>query len=87
MPIIKRLNINKFTSEKDKKSKESLKKSIEMLSFKRSRLVNESKQRKYVAVRLILNNIKRKKIVFCESIKQAEEIKDLCLENVLSTVI
>lgn len=77
----------RLTSEKDKKSKESLKKSIEMLSFKRSRLVNESKQRKYVAARLILNNIKRKKIVFCESIKQAEEIKDLCLENGLSTVV
>lgn len=77
----------RLKSEKSNKSKDSLKKSIEMLSFTRSRLVNESKQRKYVAAKLILNNLKRKKIVFCESIKQAEEIKNLCLENGLSTVV
>ena len=58
-----------------------------MLSFKRSRLVNESEQRKYVASRLILNNLKRKKIIFCESIKQSEEIREICEENGLSTVV
>ena len=77
----------RLTSEKDLNSKESLKKSIEMLSFKRSRLVNESEQRKYVASKLILNNLKRKKIIFCESIKQSEEIKEICEENGLSTVV
>ena len=77
----------RYSSEKKSKSKESLKKSIEMLSFKRSRLVNESEQRKYVASRLILNNLKRKKIIFCESIKQSEEIREICEENGLSTVV
>ena len=77
----------RLTSEKDLNSRESLKKSIEMLSFKRSRLVNESEQRKYVASKLILNNLKRKKIIFCESIKQSEEIKEICEENGLSTVV
>ena len=73
--------------ERESHTRESLKKSIEMLSFKRSRLVNESTQRKYVASKLILNNLKRKKIVFCESIKQSEEIKEICEENGLSTVV
>jgi superfamily II DNA or RNA helicase len=77
----------RFSSEKNSNSKESLKKSIKMLSFKRSRLVNESEQRKYVASRLILNNLKRKKIIFCESIKQSEEIREICEENGLSTVV
>ena len=77
----------RYSSGKSSKSKESLKKSIEMLSFKRSRLVNESEQRKYVASRLILNNLKRKKIIFCESIKQSEEIREICKENGLSTVV
>ena len=77
----------RYSSEKKSKSKESLKKSIEMLSFKRSRLVNESEQRKYVASRLILNNLKRKKIIYCESIKQSEEIREICEENGLSTVV
>jgi len=77
----------RLSSGKNKKSEESLKKSIKMLSFKRSRLVNESEQRKYVASRLILNNLKRKKIIFCESIKQSEEIRDICAENGLSTVV
>ena len=66
---------------------DKIKSSIEMLSFKRSRLVNESKQRKYVTTKLILNNIKRKKIIFCESIRQAEEIKDECKVNNLETVV
>jgi len=77
----------RYSSGKSSKSKESLKKSIEMLSFKRSRLVNESEQRKYVASRLILNNLKRKKIIFCESIKPPEEIREICKENGLSTVV
>tara|TARA_B100000768_G_C11279093_1_gene377500 strand:- start:1325 stop:2515 length:1191 start_codon:yes stop_codon:yes gene_type:complete len=77
----------RYSSEKNLKSKESLKESIKMLSFKRSRLVNESEQRKYVASRLILNNVKRKKIIFCESIKQSKEIRDICEENGLSTVV
>ncbi len=72
---------------KDGASVDKLKSSIEILSFKRSRLVNESTQRLYVATKLILNNICRKKIVFCESIKQAEEIKTECKNNNLDTLI
>jgi len=60
---------------------------LEVLLFKRTRLVNESKQRKYVAAKIILENQKRKKIVFCESISQAEEIKSICKENGLDTTI
>lgn len=69
------------------KRKVDLDKQLEMLLYKRSRLVNNSNQRKYVASKLILNNLKRKKIIFCESIKQAEEIKDECKINNLDTVI
>lgn len=72
---------------KDGASKDKLKSSIEILSFKRSRLVNESTQRLYVATKLILTNLSRKKIVFCESIKQAEEIKTECKKNNLQTSI
>jgi superfamily II DNA or RNA helicase len=73
--------------EKDSSVRQIIKKSLEFLLFKRSRLVNESEQRKFVATRLILNNIKRKKIIFCESIKQTEEIKELCKSNGLSTAV
>lgn len=64
-----------------------LDKQLEMLLFKRSRLVNDSYQRKYVASKLILNNLRRKKIIFCESIKQAEEIQEECKSNDLDTLI
>ena len=64
-----------------------LDKQLEMLLFKRSRLVNDSYQRKYVASKLILNNLRRKKIIFCESIKQAEEIQEECKLNDLDTLI
>lgn len=64
-----------------------LDKQLKLLLFQRSRIVNESEQRKYVATKLILENISRKKIVFCESISQAEEIKEECEKNGLSTVI
>lgn len=64
-----------------------LNKSLEMLLFKRKRLVNESKQRKYVAARIILDNLDRKKILFCESISQAEEIKRICEAKGLVTAI
>jgi len=40
-----------------------------------------------VAAKIILENQKRKKIVFCESISQAEEIKSICKENGLDTTI
>ncbi len=60
---------------------------LKLLLFKRSRLVNNSNQRKYIATKLILNNLRRKKIIFCESIKQAEEIKEECKKNNLDTVV
>jgi superfamily II DNA or RNA helicase len=62
-------------------------KSLELLLFKRSKVVNDSEQRAYVATKLILNNLNRKKIIFCESIAQAEEIKRLCLQEHLETLI
>lgn len=68
-------------------SKNKLDKSLEMLLFKRKRLVNGSNQRKYVATKIILDNLDRKKILFCESISQAEEIKDLCMKHGLETAI
>ena len=71
----------------DKGNKVDLDKQLKMLLFKRSRLVNNSNQRKYVASKLILNNLKRKKIIFCESISQAEEIREECKNNDLDTVI
>ena len=55
--------------------------------FKRSRLVNESIERKYVATHLIVKNNDRKKIIFCETVKQAEEIKEECLKKKLDTLI
>ena len=60
---------------------------LDILLFRRTRLVNDSMQRKYVAAKIILENPKRKKIVFCESINQAEDIKSICKENGLDTAI
>lgn len=65
----------------------TLQKKLEILLFKRQRLVNESSQRKFVAAKLILSNLDRKKILFCESIDQAEDIKEICRENGLDTAI
>lgn len=80
--------ISRLKHEKwDKGNGVDLDKQLEMLLFKRSRVVNDSHQRKYVASKLILNNLKRKKIIFCESIKQAEEIQEECKSNDLDTLI
>jgi len=68
-------------------SQNKLDKSLEMLLYKRKRLVNGSNQRKYVATKIILDNLDRKKILFCESISQAEDIKALCKERGLTTAI
>ncbi len=81
---ISQLSAMKYNGDKNKIE---IDKQLEMLLFKRSRLVNNSNQRKYVATNLIINNLKRKKIIFCESIKQAEEIKEECKKNNLDTVI
>jgi superfamily II DNA or RNA helicase len=62
-------------------------KNLELLMFKRSRLVNETEQRAYVAAKIILANLERKKIVFCESIVQAELIQQLCRINQLETLV
>jgi superfamily II DNA or RNA helicase len=64
-----------------------IEKMIEILLFKRARLTNNSIQRSFVTTKLILNNLSRKKIIFCESIKQAEEIKKQCKKNNLETAI
>lgn len=87
--LSKRLNklYSQFNSVRDSLERQSLKKKIELTSFKRRRLVNESEQRKYVATHLIINNPKRKKIIFCETVKQAEDIKSECKKRKLDTVI
>ena len=74
-------------SNKDQDFHPILKKRIDLLVFKRSRLVNESIERKYVATHLIIKNNDRKKIIFCETVKQAEEIKEECLKKKLDTLI
>ena len=80
--------ISRLKHEKwDKGNGVDLDKQLEMLLFKRSRVVNDSHQRKFVASKLILNNLERKKIIFCESIKQAEEIQEECKSNDLDTLI
>lgn len=60
---------------------------IKMLLYKRSHLVNKTNQRTFVAANLILNNINRKKIIFCETINQAEEIQKECKKYDLDTLI
>ena len=60
---------------------------LKLLMIKRSRLVNNTEQRIIVATKIILENFKRKKIIFCESILQAEIIKNSCYEMGLSTSI
>lgn len=69
------------------KSKESKNEYLDILIYKRMRLINNSEQRKYVAAKIILQNLDRKKIVFCESIEQAEEIRRICYDNGLDTAI
>ena len=79
-------------SEKNKKEIDYdylsiLEEGLKLLLFKRSRIVNNTEQRVYIAVKLILDNLKSKKIVFCESIKQAELIHQICSESGLNTSI
>lgn len=81
-----------LASEKNKKDLDTsyiniLEEGLKLLLFKRSRIVNNTEQRIYVAVKLILENLKSKKIIFCESIKQAELIHNTCLESGLNTSI
>jgi superfamily II DNA or RNA helicase len=55
-----------------------LKEGLKITLFKRSRLVNNTNQRIGVCVKLISDFHHQKKIVFCESINQAETIKQIC---------
>jgi superfamily II DNA or RNA helicase len=64
-----------------------LEEGLKLLLFKRSRIVNNTEQRIFIAVKIILDNLKYKKIIFCESIKQAETIYEICKESGLSTSI
>lgn len=57
---------------------EILKVGLKISLFKRSRLVNNTNQRIGICVKLISEFQHKKKIVFCESIKQAEKIKTIC---------
>ncbi len=81
-----------INSEKNKKEINQnylniLEEGLKLQLFKRSRIVNNTEQRVYIAVKLILENLKSKKIIFCESIKQAELIHKICKESGLSTSI
>lgn len=58
-----------------------LKDTLKIITFKRSRLVNNTNQRAFICAKLISLNHDKKKIVFCESIKQAEKIKEICLTH------
>jgi superfamily II DNA or RNA helicase len=80
--ISARLNSDGGTANRN-----GLEKTLEMLLFKRRRLVNETDQRKYVAAKIIVDNLERKKILFCESISQAEAIQELCKNQGLSTAV
>lgn len=79
--------ISQLYARKYSNSGESKSDYLDILMYKRMRLVNNSEQRKYVAAKIILQNLNRKKIVFCESIDQAEDIRRICLENGLDTAI
>lgn len=84
---ISKLYATSFKHRIETNSNISSNKNLELLIFKRSRLVNDTEQRAYVAAKIILANNKRKKIVFCESIEQAELIQKICRENQLETLV
>ena len=65
----------------------SLENQMKRYLIRRSKVVNDSKQRAYVASKIILNNLSRKKIVFCETINQAEKIQKLLKTNNLDSLI
>lgn len=58
---------------------------LKIALFSRARLVNNTLERVPIATKLIINNHHKKKIVFCESIKQAELISDFCKASGIKT--
>lgn len=79
--------ISKLYAQFIKTNDDDLKSKLDLLIFKRSRIVNESIERVYTAVHLILKYNDRKKIIFCETVKQAERIKEECEKRKLDTLI
>ena len=71
----------------DGERKAKISKSLDLLSFKRKRVINNSEQRSLVASKVIFDNLKRKKILFCESIEQSERIKSICRANNLEVAL
>lgn len=80
--IVKRINILKNNNESIY-SDELVKRYL----INRKKVVNESEQRKFVASRIILDNISRKKIIFCESIQQAHDIYNELSKHKLASTL
>ncbi len=55
--------------------------------IQRKNVVNDSEQRAYAASRIILDNLNRKKIIFCESINQAHDIYNELSEKKLESTL
>ena len=83
---IKKL-FNQLRQSEDLENQNFLNERIKLLLIKRKRIVNDSDQRSLLAARIILDNIERKKIIFCESIEQAEKIQLYCKQAKLDTLI
>ena len=76
-----------LTQNINQERKSKLSNSIDLINFKRKRVINNSNQRSIVATKVIFDNLKRKKILFCESIEQAETIKSICKANNLEVAL
>jgi superfamily II DNA or RNA helicase len=72
---------------KKEQNQPDLHKKLELLLFKRKKLINETQQRDLVACKLIIENINKKKIIFCETINQCISIQKLCNNHGLETLI
>jgi len=79
--------IRKLSFQLRKEYDVELEKKIKLLLIKRKSVINNSFYRSLVAVKLILTNLDRKKIIFTETISQAENIKSLCKEQGLETLV
>jgi superfamily II DNA or RNA helicase len=79
--------IRKLSFQLRKEHDIDLENKIKLLLIKRKSIINNSFYRSLVAVKLILSNLDRKKIIFTETISQAENIKSLCKEQGLDTLV
>lgn len=79
--------IRKLSFQLKKEGNPALESKIKLLLIRRKHIINNSTFRTLVAVKLILSNLDRKKIIFTETISQAESIKLKCKEQGLETLI